>query len=248
MLLCPIHHDVIDSDIESYTVGRLQRIKSEHEKSYSNGYEPSDDVANSLLATISISYLSDSSLLIGHNQSGGQLAHQITNFILTPNAAAEYEREVRLRREAHDTEIFRHADEVLNEDQLHEGSGTLLGGHYYLNSFYHSLINFSDFLARAQNQYLHCRLASLAWQLVGTLRELQKFLAYNFFVYPANQGREDNYQLCLYPDLCLDRAGSGTSEEMATYDEYTEKLDEVVNKVSKAYVAYRRAIKEELFI
>ncbi len=52
LLMCPIHHDVVDSDLESYTVGRLQRIRAEHEALNVAGSEVSDDAALQLLASI----------------------------------------------------------------------------------------------------------------------------------------------------------------------------------------------------
>jgi hypothetical protein len=52
LLMCPIHHDVIDTDVQSYTVERLQRIKAEHEALSGAGPEVSDDIAVKLLASI----------------------------------------------------------------------------------------------------------------------------------------------------------------------------------------------------
>ena len=49
LLLCPYHHEVIDYDVETYTVERLLQIKLEHEKAHSGGREPSVDVANTLI-------------------------------------------------------------------------------------------------------------------------------------------------------------------------------------------------------
>ena len=49
VLMCPIHHDVIDSDVEKYTVERLLEIKARHEARYAGGAEPSDDVARQFL-------------------------------------------------------------------------------------------------------------------------------------------------------------------------------------------------------
>lgn len=49
ILMCPIHHDIIDSDLELYTVERLQDIKARHEAENAGGPEPSDDIVNQLL-------------------------------------------------------------------------------------------------------------------------------------------------------------------------------------------------------
>jgi hypothetical protein len=50
--MCSIHHDVIDSDLESYSVERLQGIKAEHEAPNIAGPEVSDNIALQLLASI----------------------------------------------------------------------------------------------------------------------------------------------------------------------------------------------------
>jgi hypothetical protein len=52
ILMCPVHHDVIDSDEETYTVEKLQEIKARHETENAYGYEPSDAIVNQLLAYI----------------------------------------------------------------------------------------------------------------------------------------------------------------------------------------------------
>ncbi len=49
LLLCPIHHDVIDADIDTYSVERLVGIKADHESRHHNGTEPSEQIAKQLL-------------------------------------------------------------------------------------------------------------------------------------------------------------------------------------------------------
>lgn len=57
LLLCPVHHDIIDADPEFYTVERLIEIKSMHEGESTGVALPSDRLAEALIATISqISY------------------------------------------------------------------------------------------------------------------------------------------------------------------------------------------------
>jgi len=52
VLMCPLHHDVIDSDGETYTVERLLEIKARHEARYTGGAQPSDDVARQFLLPV----------------------------------------------------------------------------------------------------------------------------------------------------------------------------------------------------
>jgi len=49
VLMCPNHHDVIDSDVETYTVEKLLEIKARHEARYAGGAEPSDAIARQFL-------------------------------------------------------------------------------------------------------------------------------------------------------------------------------------------------------
>ena len=79
VIMCPVHHDVIDDDDESYTVGRLKELKAAHESANVGGTEPSDAVVAQLIANISNTTIVDGSLIFTHNQMGGQVAHSITN-------------------------------------------------------------------------------------------------------------------------------------------------------------------------
>lgn len=242
LLLCPIHHDVIDSDVESYTVERLLKIKSEHEKANPSGYEPTDAIANIFLTNVS-----GGSLLLSQSQTGGQIANQINNFLSQPDVSAALEREIQVRRDTHDLEIFRQSDAILNEDQLERLFSDLLGDNSYRDSFYIAVVNFYEFFDKTSNQYLNSNLAEMCLQLSEAFKRLVAFLMYNFFVFPDNQTHEDT-KLCLYPDLCLDRGWQVSHEDMVKYDEYVQQLFELVNKASNAYITYRKAVKETLFI
>ena len=79
LLMCPIHHDVIDDDSESYTVSRLKNIKDKHEALYKDGKEPTDKIAKQFLLNITSSTISHGSIIYTQNQMGGQVAHSIVN-------------------------------------------------------------------------------------------------------------------------------------------------------------------------
>lgn len=79
LLMCPNHHDVIDSDPESFTVSRLKNIKTKHEALYAGGGEPSDDIAKQFLLNMTSSRISNGSIIFTHQQMGGQVAHNIVN-------------------------------------------------------------------------------------------------------------------------------------------------------------------------
>lgn len=70
LLLCPLHHVVVDADSEAYTVDRLLKMKRNHEASVQAVLEPLDAVANQLIANTTVSG-SPQNLGISFNQSGG---------------------------------------------------------------------------------------------------------------------------------------------------------------------------------
>lgn len=79
LLMCPIHHDIIDADPESYTVARLKEIKTKHESLHAGGSEPSDDIAEQFIANLTSSSISHGSIIFTQHQMGGQVAHSIVN-------------------------------------------------------------------------------------------------------------------------------------------------------------------------
>lgn len=88
ILLCPIHHDVIDSDAEAYSVDRLLAMKRDHEIANSGGEEPANEIAAALINSSSVR-MGDGAVLLAVGQSTGQVAHTINNvFGATPSPIA----------------------------------------------------------------------------------------------------------------------------------------------------------------
>lgn len=52
VIMCPIHHQIVDADISTYTVERLLEIKQEHESRAVKINEPTDEIAETLLSKI----------------------------------------------------------------------------------------------------------------------------------------------------------------------------------------------------
>ena len=78
LILCPIHHDVVDSDVESYTVERLIQIKADHESANAGTADPPIELVEQLIALSNV-VVAQGSILLAINQAGGQIAHSITN-------------------------------------------------------------------------------------------------------------------------------------------------------------------------
>jgi hypothetical protein len=79
ILLCSPHHTVVDDDEEAYTVERLSKMKHDHESKQLPAPEVSEPQVDALLATVSGSVVTQGSIIVSQNQSGGQIAHSITN-------------------------------------------------------------------------------------------------------------------------------------------------------------------------
>ncbi|MDA1967651.1 hypothetical protein QUF93_11810 [Bacillus hominis] len=77
ILMCPIHHDVIDSDVESYTVERLIALKKNHNNNPINEDEVSIDIVNQLILNMHI----ETKIQIQNEyQNNGQIANTIVNY------------------------------------------------------------------------------------------------------------------------------------------------------------------------
>ena len=78
IVMCPVHHDVIDADDVTFTVEVLHKIKSEHETNCCNLPPPGTKEEELFLANVVID-VSDGSIIFSTNQIGGQIAHTIHN-------------------------------------------------------------------------------------------------------------------------------------------------------------------------
>src|SRR6266511_665926 len=80
LLLCPIHHDVVDADVESYSVDRLTRIKAAHEV-HAQPIQPlADNIAAEFINLGNVAIVGGSAIS-SSAQSGGQIANVIANYL-----------------------------------------------------------------------------------------------------------------------------------------------------------------------
>lgn len=80
LLLCALHHDIIDDDVTTYTVDVLREMKREHENAAAERLALSDDAAAAFIGNLAIT-IESSSILTSTGQMGGQFAHNITNIV-----------------------------------------------------------------------------------------------------------------------------------------------------------------------
>jgi hypothetical protein len=84
ILLCNVHHKVIDDRPDEYPVERLVAMKQEHE-TRTDGKEFIDEATSKTFASAAMKFfLMNGSVINATNVSGGQFAHSITNNYAAP--------------------------------------------------------------------------------------------------------------------------------------------------------------------
>jgi hypothetical protein len=80
LLLCNVHHKIVDDDEVAYTVERLIQMKKDHECRH-KGPPPVDDATAKRFVTVAITNSKvHGSVVTSHGQTGGQTAHIIHNY------------------------------------------------------------------------------------------------------------------------------------------------------------------------
>jgi hypothetical protein len=84
VLLCNVHHKIVDDDDTAYTVERLLQMKQQHESRHA-GPSPVDEATAERFISVAISNSTvEGSVITSHGQSGGQTAHTIHNYYGSP--------------------------------------------------------------------------------------------------------------------------------------------------------------------
>lgn len=84
ILLCGVHHKVIDDDDKKHTVERLLAMKQKHESGQPNDAALTNAQADQLIVRIHGNSVKDGSIIQTQHQSGGQAAHVINNYNRPP--------------------------------------------------------------------------------------------------------------------------------------------------------------------
>ena len=79
IVLCNVHHKVVDDNHQDYPDERLLKMKTDHEARL-EGKEPVDEQASEAFASaVTVYFVQHGSVIQTTNQTGGQAAHSITN-------------------------------------------------------------------------------------------------------------------------------------------------------------------------
>ncbi len=83
ILLCPVHHKIIDDDDSTYTVEVLTEMKARHECKQ-RPEKADDQLADKLIKRFTSYTLRQGSIITSKGQTGGQVAHSIKNIYNAP--------------------------------------------------------------------------------------------------------------------------------------------------------------------
>jgi len=147
-------------------------------------------------------------------------------------------------RRAHDTDIFKRAENLLDEATLQDCLDCL-GQYMYRQKHSAALHRYRSFMAKAGNQYLLRYIRKEAMSLQARLDELTAFMGKHFFCYPDRQdgGPETSYYL--YPEF---RWGGMGEEGLAMFSQRQHELDDLVERVDPAFRRLRETIGKVLFV
>jgi len=148
----------------------------------------------------------------------------------------------------HDLRLFTKGDELLPEKRLMLFLDNLQTDDSYFISNARQIDTFRSFFSETGNQFIDQETAKLLAGLLTSLDALLIFIYKHFFVYPDRQDYKDDLRLCMYPELNIDRNGTGSPESMTKYNSFQESLNKVVTDTSRSYTTYRAAIKQYLFV
>ena len=150
--------------------------------------------------------------------------------------------------EGHDKRIFETSDQILSEASLIEFLDQLQTDDSYIITDARRVDRFRRMFTETGNQYINDELATSLSSLLAAIDAILRFTALNFFVYPNQQSPDEPRRFCMYPDLNIDRGGSGTPEDMKRYDVFQSQLDELANNTRDSYKNYRIAVKQVLVL
>lgn len=96
ILLCNVHHKIVDDDDTAYTVDRLLQMKMQQESRHT-GPSPVDEATAERFITMAITNCTvRGSVIASNGQTGGQTAHTIHNYYGSPTAEQAVQLEAKL--------------------------------------------------------------------------------------------------------------------------------------------------------
>lgn len=167
ILMCPIHHDLIDDDEDTYTVEKLIELKKKHEAGNNDVNE--DDVSMEIVNRLLINMNIETKIEIKNEyQNNGQLANIIVNYLVPdiPIKSTKVSCRMLLNNLERNVTELKGRSEVrgilmsplyipMNWEKLYEGVSDYLNvdDSATLLTFYQNITSFNDFLKSAEDYF-----------------------------------------------------------------------------------------------
>ncbi|MBK1648973.1 hypothetical protein [Rhabdochromatium marinum] len=149
----------------------------------------------------------------------------------------------------HDTSIFKRSQDLWPENNQRYFFDELLTDHSYWTKNAIHPRKYIDYHISPENEFIKDEIQNAANEMIKQLDVLLDWMSVNFWVFPDKQKSGDKgLRLCMHPHWNIDRGGYGEPDSFAKYDEVTNKLSALTRSYRDSYKAYRKLVKNELFI
>lgn len=173
------------------------------------------------------------------------LVYHLINTGLYEFVLARVEKAGNVKREEHDTEVFRSLDEMMGEPYIKTVFDFMHTSDAIFWEDFTKLREFVVYASESGNQFLTQDLKLKTQSLVTSLDGLLGFINEKFDEYPYGQ-EKINFKMCLAPQLNCDRAGSW--EDGPQYGLLVREMMETSKAVNDSYKVWRTSVKENLAI
>lgn len=147
----------------------------------------------------------------------------------------------------HDRALLVRINSVLEPQMVREHLNWIANNDACFMDQRNELRDLAQYLAAPENEFLEPEVKDAADAYHRSIANLIVFMTQHFFVYPDEpRGPNNEFQICLYPDLNCDRRGSGDDDEVIRYMEWSDQLNDLVSEVSRRQVGFINKTKEKL--
>lgn len=165
----------------------------------------------------------------------------------TENRGDAGQKEREQKEYEHDMEIYTRESAILGQKEVDYFCDFVGANHSYMNEDINCLWNFYKHEQLSENRYFNDVVLSSRREFAQACRKLSGFISKHFFVFP-NFKIQGQLQHALYPDLNVDRGGSGKPDDMALYDKYADQLQDLLEEFQSEFESYRLSVKKEFMI
>lgn len=142
----------------------------------------------------------------------------------------------------HDKALAQKFFEIATEDEVIFQLEMLGSDHSSNDGRWQVLSGIERFGDLSENEFLNKTVQESFGRLHADIKQLTTYIGAHFF------SMHNASQTYLYPNLNIDRQGSGSPEESAKYNRYAMPLIALVQSATENYRAFRRTLKTELAI